>query len=64
MSVAEQEFEAVIRWRAECLYEAGLRENDIDLAHILATRLDINLHKVCDALEAGATPQQIALIFL
>jgi hypothetical protein len=59
--VEETEAERVERWRAEEFERAGFEP---DTAHILASRLDIDLHGAVAMIERGCSPALAAEILL
>jgi hypothetical protein len=60
LNVIETETEKVERWRAEVLENAGY---DLDSAHQLAARPDVDLHRAIELIESGC-PQELALQIL
>ncbi|HWE80959.1 MAG TPA: hypothetical protein VG265_04880 [Gaiellaceae bacterium] len=50
----ETETERVERWRAEALVTAGY---DLVVAHELAARPDIDLHRAIELVENGCSPE-------
>jgi hypothetical protein len=59
--IEETEAERVERWRAEELERAGYAP---DTAHILARRLDVDLHFAVGLLESGCSAELAAEILL
>jgi hypothetical protein len=61
LHVAETEIERVTRWRVERLERAGY---DHEVAHELAERPDVDLHRAVGLLENGCSPEMAARILL
>lgn len=59
--IEETELERVVRWRAERLERAGY---DISVAHELAARPDVDLHRAIELLEHGCSPETAARILM
>lgn len=59
LHLQETETERVVRWRAEALERAGYA---VEVAHELAARADIDLHRAIDLVERGCTPEMAARI--
>lgn len=59
LQLVESELERVTSWRAERLERAGY---DRDVAHELAERADVDLHRAIELLERGCDPAMAARI--
>jgi hypothetical protein len=59
--IVETEIERVERWRAEELLRAGY---DPGAAAVLASRVDVDLHRATDLLDHGCTPELALQILL
>lgn len=55
-----REAKKILAWRAQCMYDAGLRDWQVGL--ILA-RSSGDLHHICDWIGAGATHEQLLRTF-
>lgn len=58
-ALAETEPERIFAWRAQCLYDAGVR--DIHSAKLIALS-DCDIHRACDMISKGCSPKLAAKI--